>query len=222
MAFLKSDYFYQNDRINLSNAVNKYSHYITGRTLDVGAGPNQRYAFPRSTKYLRMDIPSALGAEKMDLIGYAEAIPAEAASFDAIVCTQTLVDIFEPVKAFKEFDRVLKHGGHLLLTTPFLLDRQDSEHQSWHPTDHALRRLCEENHFKVLVLEGCGGFYSAMFQLVSRYLLRRYRLKQSAVSRVYSALFASVGRLSIWLDGRQSAEMKKHYTDNWILVAKKI
>ena len=216
-------YFYQIDRINLTRKVNAHQHYITGRTLDVGAGENKRYAFPNSTEYVRMNTDLLQdGIEKTNVVGRAEAIPLPDGSFDSIVCTQVLIDVFEPLKAFREFSRVLKSGGKLLLTTSFLIDRQeDISGQLWHPTDHALRKLSEETGFKVLKLEGCGAFFSAMFQLVSRYLIRCYNLKNRRFARQISGIFARIGSFCIWLDKRVSPEMKKHYTDTWFLLAEK-
>jgi SAM-dependent methyltransferase len=157
----------------------------------------------------------------LDLVGKAEDIPAPDGSFDSVVCTQTLVDIFEPKIGFSEMARVLKRGGHLLLTTPFILDRSDDDHQYWHPTDFALRRLAEEAGLEPVVLEGCGGYHSAIFQLRARYLIRKYHLMDRWFSRGVSFLFKKWGSFAIWRDSRMSADLKKRYTDNWILVAKK-
>ncbi|OGG58869.1 hypothetical protein A2765_00620 [Candidatus Kaiserbacteria bacterium RIFCSPHIGHO2_01_FULL_56_24] len=217
-------YFYQVDRVNLTHKVKEYAHFITGRTLDVGAGENQRYSFP-SSKYVRMntdmnqDVP---GGAKTDVVGRAEDIPVPDASFNSIICTQTLVDVFDLQKAFGEFTRVLKPGGMLLVTTPFMLDRQDSEYQYWHMTDHALRRLSVENGFEVVALEGCGGFWSGMVQLISRYLLRRFKLKKRRWARLASAIIGRIGTLAIYLDTHSKNEAGKHFTDNWILVARKV
>lgn len=41
------------------------------------------------------------------------------ASFDAVKCIEVFEHIPEPVKAVKEFSRILKPGGILILTAPF-------------------------------------------------------------------------------------------------------
>jgi SAM-dependent methyltransferase len=43
-------------------------------------------------------------------------------SVDNVLCTEVLEHIEHPLKAIKEFYRVLNKDGHLLLTTPNLLD----------------------------------------------------------------------------------------------------
>lgn len=41
-----------------------------------------------------------------------------AALFDVVVCAEVLEHVLEPVKAIKEFERVLKPGGTLIITVP--------------------------------------------------------------------------------------------------------
>jgi SAM-dependent methyltransferase len=202
----------------LSRTVNKYAHYISGRTIDVGAGPHRRYAFPKATEYIRMDLE---GVPNLDLIGSAEDIPAPNESFDSVVCTQTLIDFFDPPAAFTEMARVLKPGGYLLLTTPFILARSDDKNQYWHPTDYALRRLAIEAGLEPILIEGCGGYHSAIFQLRTRYLIRRYKLMDQWYSRAVSFVFKLFGSIAIWRDARLPQHIKEFATDNWIMVAQK-
>lgn len=46
-------------------------------------------------------------------------IPVEGQHFDAVLCTEVLEHLPDPVEAIKELTRVLKPGGTLLLTAPF-------------------------------------------------------------------------------------------------------
>lgn len=50
-----------------------------------------------------------------------ENLPFEDGSIDAIICLEVLEHVENPFKAAYEIKRVLKPGGFLLLTTPFLL-----------------------------------------------------------------------------------------------------
>lgn len=55
----------------------------------------------------------------LDIISDVTAIPRPDASFDAILCTEVIEHIVNPIEAIKEFSRLLKPGGQLLLTAPF-------------------------------------------------------------------------------------------------------
>jgi SAM-dependent methyltransferase len=226
--------FYRLDRINLSRKIAEHAHYVTGRTLDVGAGNAKRYHFPAATEYVRMNTSLAQdqpGGPKTDLIGRAEEIPAADTAFDSIVCTQTLMDIFDAHKAFREFARVLKPSGTLLLTNSFIFERADNPHFTlgtenndyhyWSVTDSALERLSLESGLTPIVVEPCGGFYSAMYLLAFRYLLRRYSPEASRLAPLYGLVSKCVGSVCNRLDRKNRHDAGTRFTDNWILVARK-
>lgn len=53
------------------------------------------------------------------LVGDIAAIPEPNASFDAILCSEVLEHLPDPLPALDEFARLLKPGGSLILTAPF-------------------------------------------------------------------------------------------------------
>ena len=106
-------YIYKTGRIELFEQIRRHHAYVKGRVLDVGASSFSRYKnlFDFS-EYVTMDTRPCEG---VDIVGKAENIPVPDKSFDSILCTQVLGDIYELQKAFKEFNRVLKAGGILHL-----------------------------------------------------------------------------------------------------------
>jgi ubiquinone/menaquinone biosynthesis C-methylase UbiE len=56
---------------------------------------------------------------KLDIVSDITAIPRPDASFDAIMCTEVLEHVPDPVAALKELNRLLKPGGQLVITVPF-------------------------------------------------------------------------------------------------------
>lgn len=102
------------------------------RILDAGAGEQQFKKFCTHLNYVSQDFgeykPEALdkGLQmqqwdygKLDIISDIATIPAEDASFDAIMCTEVFEHIINPRDAIKEFSRLLKPGGKLIITAPF-------------------------------------------------------------------------------------------------------
>lgn len=55
----------------------------------------------------------------IDIISDIIAIPVPEKSFDYILCTEVFEHIINPELAMKEFARILKSGGRLILTAPF-------------------------------------------------------------------------------------------------------
>jgi ubiquinone/menaquinone biosynthesis C-methylase UbiE len=58
--------------------------------------------------------------ENLDIVSDITAIPMQDHSLDAIMCTEVLEHVPDPVTVMKEFNRLLKPGGYLLLTAPFV------------------------------------------------------------------------------------------------------
>lgn len=99
--------------------------------LDAGAGESQFKKFCSHLKYIAQDFGQYDGAgdvalqtgtwdnSKLDIVSDITAIPLTDASVDAIMCTEVFEHIPDPIAAVKEFNRLLKPGGYLLITAPF-------------------------------------------------------------------------------------------------------
>lgn len=102
------------------------------RILDAGAGELQYKRFCAHLDYVSQDFGKYEGTgnkegkqtgswdnSKLDIVSDITAIPEADASFDAIMCVEVFEHIPEPAKAVKEFARLLKPGGALIITAPF-------------------------------------------------------------------------------------------------------
>jgi SAM-dependent methyltransferase len=90
------------------------------RVLDVGAGTGKyRSSFSHCT-YLAHDLPSAdFGpSSSSDLRSDITNIPLPDQSQDALLCTEVLEHVEEPLAAISEFCRLLRPGGKLFLSVP--------------------------------------------------------------------------------------------------------
>lgn len=100
--------------------------------LDAGAGEQKYKQYCQHLKYIAQDFgeyipqgnPSGLHSDKWDYSGLDLKcdiidIPLHDNSVDVILCTEVLEHIKNPILAIKEFARLLKPNGKLLLTAPF-------------------------------------------------------------------------------------------------------
>jgi len=115
------------------------------RLLDVGCGvkPYAPWFAPYVTEHVGLDIA---GNPDADLVGTIEAIPAEDASFDLVVCTQVLEHCEDPAEGVRELRRVVKPGGRVLLSTHGV--------QVYHPAPHDLWRWTHEGLERVFLTNG--------------------------------------------------------------------
>jgi SAM-dependent methyltransferase len=92
--------------------------HFTGRVLDVG-GARQRGAFrrPAGARWVVADIERGF---RPDVGADVQALPFRDAVFDAIKATELLEHVPDVARALGECRRVLRPGGHLVITAPFL------------------------------------------------------------------------------------------------------
>lgn len=101
------------------------------KLLDAGAGQQPYKPYCQHLKYAAQDFGryTPQGGEglqvsgwdygRMDFTGDVWAIPAPDGSFDVVLCTEVLEHVPYPNETLREFARLLKPGGTLLVTAPY-------------------------------------------------------------------------------------------------------
>lgn len=171
------------------------------RILDAGAGTQQYKKFCKHLHYVSQDFAQYDGAGdsaglqinnfdygKLDIISDISSIPEPNASFDAILCIEVLEHIPDPIQAIKEFSRLLKQNGYLVLTAPFCSLTHFSPYHFnsgfntyWH------QKHLPEYGFKIIQLKPNGNFFEFVAQELGRTesIAKRYSGKKA---RLYEKL----------------------------------
>jgi ubiquinone/menaquinone biosynthesis C-methylase UbiE len=152
------------------------------RILDAGAGECQFKEFCSHMNYVSQDFGKYDGngdgksfqaqnwdQSNIDILSDIVAIPEPNNSFDAIMCTEVFEHLPNPIMAIKEFSRLLKFSGKLILTAPFCsLTHFSPYHYSTGFNRYFYEKnLCEFG-FKIIEIEENGNFFEYMAQEIRR------------------------------------------------------
>lgn len=213
-------YIFQPDRYLLKQQIKKFGHYITGKTLDIGAGDFSRYKkFFKTDEYLKMDINNA---DNLDIVGSADNIPLADNFCDSVVSTQVFEHLKNPFKAADEIFRILKPGGICLLTIPQWNELHEEPNDYYRYTKFGIMEIFETRGFETMVIDRRGGFFTMIFQIKVRYLLDRFHLhNRKFIGRIFSRLFKIGTILVIWLDHLDKSEANQKHTIGWLFILRK-
>ncbi len=157
----------------MRRAMESEASRAAGRLLDVGCGdrPYEGVFRSRVDSYVGLEI----GRERykdpcVAAWGDAAALPFRSDSFDTVLCNQVLEHVPEPGRAVGEMARVLKPGGHLILTAPHIWGIQEEPHDYYRFTPYGLRYLGERAGLEVVAVRPLAGFWVTMGARLCYYL----------------------------------------------------
>ena len=161
-------------RSNLHKAMSEIAQELSGRLLEVGCGSKPYQSLFRVDKYVGLDIERKSSHERgvADFLYDGNTFPFPDASFDSVLCNQVLEHVFNPDDFLKEIVRVLKPGGKLLLTVPFVWDEHEQPYDYARYSSFGLRALMEKQGLKVLQHKKLGDDISIIFQLTNAYFYK--------------------------------------------------
>ncbi|MCK6639819.1 MAG: class I SAM-dependent methyltransferase [Bacteroidia bacterium] len=180
------------------------------RLLDAGAGEQQyrnlcshlRYVSQDFAQYKPESDPTGLQMQTwnypaLDIVCDIISIPEKDGSFDAVLCTEVLEHIPDPVKAIHELSRLLRTGGTMLLTAPFC----SLTHFAPFHFSTGFNRFFYEHHlkeagFEITELQINGNYFAWLDQELGRLpeIMSKYsdqspgRIDYQAISRVRKML----------------------------------
>lgn len=146
------------------------------KVLDIGAGSCPHREKFNHCEYFTQDFAQLSDDEIQDQEGYGKIdfvsdildIPVPDKSYDVILCTEVIEHVPDPVSAIKEFSRILKPGGTLLITAPLMSGlHQEPYHFYGGYTKYWYKKFLTENSFAELNIIPNGSLYTTYFSLGS-------------------------------------------------------
>lgn len=146
--------------------------------LDAGAGEQQYKKFCKHLKYTSQDfaeyIPTNVKSGfqmnkwnygKLDIISDISKIPVRSKYFDAVMCTEVFEHLPNPILAIKEFSRIIKDGGYLIITAPFCsLTHFAPYYFATGFSKYYYEKNLTENGFKIIEISPNGNYFDYLAQ----------------------------------------------------------
>ncbi len=164
------------EKDTILKGVEEASVYAKGRLLDVGCGdkPYLEIFKNRISSYIGLDLKGG------DIQRSALDLPFPKNSFDTILCTQVMEHVSDPELMIKEFHRVLKKGGFVILTMPLFWCLHEEPNDYFRFTKYSLEMILKKAKFEITYIKDRGNWSITIGQMISLYLessFNRYGLK---------------------------------------------
>ncbi len=149
---------------------------FSGTVLDVGCGQGPYRPLllsppSRAVRYIGLDLPnSSYGSPDLKWDG--RTMPLKDESVDCALATEVLEHCPEPEVLLGETRRVLKAGGLLFLTVPFLWPLHCVPFDEYRYTPFALRRHLHNAGFEQVALKALGGWDASLAQMIGLWARR--------------------------------------------------
>ena len=179
--------------------ISEFIPNLKGKLLDFGCGSKPYQSLFEVEEYIGLDFKGEGHShenENIDVYYDGKTIPLNNNSIDAIFSSEVLEHIFNPNEILQEFHRVLKPGGKVLITCPFVWSEHESPNDYARYTQFALKHLFESNGLKIISMKKNGNFAQAIAQIMLLYVLKpRSFVRIKFLNKSISLIFNLTGLL---------------------------
>jgi SAM-dependent methyltransferase len=179
-------------RKGLYDAICRVAPTITGRVLDFGCGAKPyESAFVNADEYIGVDLAVSGHKHydsKVDVYYDGRTLPFDDAAFDAVVAFEVFEHLFNLEEMLREIRRVIRPGGKLFFTVPFVWDEHEIPYDFGRYTSFGIRAVLERNGFAGVRVDKTTNYYQAVSQLRIAYVFQHVLPANPVLKRVLAML----------------------------------
>ena len=161
--------------------------------VDIGAGKAPFRKLIKAKKYIGIDIEDRGFGDGLIIADINECVPLKDQSVDLVLMTEVLEHIKEPKAVLAEVYRILKPGGKLILTTPFVWPEHEAPNDFYRYTKYGLEYLLREAGFVNIDIKPSSGYGRTLLQLFCAPLRRKIFTPLVLASNLLGLLIFSSG-----------------------------
>ncbi|MCF6158626.1 MAG: class I SAM-dependent methyltransferase [wastewater metagenome] len=218
--FLAPFYF---ARKGLFENISSLAKYINGRVLDVGCGQKPYEKLFNSSQYIGLELDTFENRKnkKADYFYDGKTFPFRNNEFDSIIVNEVFEHVFNPVEFLNEIYRVLKPGGTLLMTVPFVWDEHEQPNDFARYTSFGLRYILKKSGFEIIEYRKSIYDIRVIFQLLNSYIYKKIATKNVYANLAITIFFISPFNILGELLSKVLPRNEGLYLDSVILLRKK-
>jgi len=177
-------------QIYLRKAIQKASIYAQGILIDVGCGnrPYEPVLIKRVNRYIGVDWPVSPEKARQDITGDAGNLPFFSEVADTVLSTELMEHLKDPNHFLAEVARVLRTGGYLLLSVPFLEPLHEEPRDFYRFTEYGLKNILINHGFEVKHIWERGHWWAVVFGSFIPQALFSYASRPNKKARLFKIL----------------------------------
>ncbi len=153
--------------------ISAHAYQLKGKLLDFGCGSKPYRDLFAVEAYIGLDYENPghpHANEQIDVFYDGKNIPFPDSTFDAVLATEVFEHVFHLDETLREIHRVMKPGGKILLSAPFVFMEHEIPHDFARYSTFGMRAVLERNGFNVLSLEKTSNYVEVLGQMGLLYL----------------------------------------------------
>lgn len=178
------------------------TNFLSGNLLDFGGGSKPyQDLFKNSQNYFSIEVFSNKENLKSDIYYNGSELPFADNTFDSILCTEVFEHVEKLDDVIDELYRVLKPGGRMIVTTPFMCMEHEMPYDFRRFSFNGLSKLMKKNNFKILASQKLLNNFHVFFQTLNFYIYQVF-LKKKTKYLIYIIYFLAgpINFLSLFLN----------------------
>jgi SAM-dependent methyltransferase len=214
-------------RSSLLKKIRDFSGNLSGKMMDFGCGSKPYKSLFDVTEYVGVDFENEghpHDNEQIDVYYDGRHLPFEDNYFDSVLCSEVVEHVFNLPETLKEINRVMKMGGNILITCPFVWNEHEVPFDYARYTRFALKDILKKSGFEITHFAKSGNFITAIAQLKILYFYTSFgkRWYRHFLPRIlFKFLFVLIPNLTGLLLNKIYKADDTLYLNN-VLIAKKI